>query len=244
MYKIEKVLLCIIICVLIITVTMLVFKIENLSKEVYVPKETAIQLAQSITVLRPSFITAQDIDNYVKGTPLYGIGKYVIEAEKESGIGADYLLAIIIHESGWGRGPWAVEPWHNLFSWGITDSGPNSEAYKIRDKMTREQAIIYVANQLKALYLTKGGAYYRGETLGAIGYYYASDGSWAEGVISIHNEFVATLSEEVRAKEWVMETGILKGDLPSPQYFTSDYWSKQISKNDLAIILFRINKSK
>ena len=74
MYKIEKVLLCIIICVLIITVTMLVFKIENLSKEVYVPKETAIQLAQSITVLRPSFVTANYLDNFVKGTPLQGYG--------------------------------------------------------------------------------------------------------------------------------------------------------------------------
>jgi len=244
MYKVEKILLYTIILVLIVTVAILTTKIENLSKEVYVPKETAIQLAQSITVLRPSFVTAQDIDTYVKGTPLYGIGKYVIEAEKESGIGADYLLAIIIHESGWGRGPWAVEPWHNLFSWGITDSGPNSEAYKIRDKMTREQAIIYVANQLKALYLTKGGAYYKGETLGAIGYYYASDSSWATGVINVHNKFVALLPEEVRAKEWAMETGILKGNLPSPQYFTSDYWSTQISKNDLAIILYRINKSK
>jgi len=244
MRQVEKILLYTIIFVLVITVAILTTKIENLSKEVNIPEKTAVQLAQTITVLRPSFITAQDIDKYVKGTPLYGIGKYVMEAEKESGIGADFLLAIIIHESGWGRGPWAVEPWHNLFSWGITDSGPNSEAYKIRDTMTREEAIIYVANRLKALYLTKGGPYYRGETLGAIGYYYASDGSWAAGVISNHNEFVATLPEDVRAKEWVMETGILKGDIPSPNYFTSDYWTKQISKNDLAVILYRINKSK
>jgi hypothetical protein len=204
--------------------------------------ETAIQLASTITVLRPSFLTAQDIDNYLKGTPLYGIGEYVIEAEKESGIAADYLLAIIIHESGWGKGPWAVEPWHNLFSWGITDSGPNQEAYKIKDKMTREEAIIYVANQIKALYLTKGGSYYRGETLGAIGYYYASDGSWAAGVISNHNEFIATLSEEVQAKEWGMGSKIFNGDLPGPQYYTIDYWTRPITREELVRMLFRINE--
>jgi len=47
MYKLERVFLYVIVFALIISVMMLVFKIENLSQEVYVPKETAIQLAQT-----------------------------------------------------------------------------------------------------------------------------------------------------------------------------------------------------
>jgi hypothetical protein len=242
MDKIEKILLYVIVFALIITVTMLVFKIENLSKEVYVPKETAVQLAQTITVLRPSFVSSNYLDNFVKGTPLYGYGYAFLKAEEVSGIGADYLLSISIHETGWGKSTnWTQ--YNNPASWGITDSGWNSEAYKI-SKMTKEQAIVYWATQLKSLYLTKGGAYYSGETLYAINKYYASDTNWASSILSIHSKLVNTFPEDAQAKEWIMETGILKGDLPSPNYFTSDYWTKQISKNDLAIILFRINKSK
>jgi hypothetical protein len=242
MYKAEKILLYTIIFVLIVTVAILTTKIENLSKEVYVPKETAIQLAQTITVLRPSFVSAKHLDNFVEGTPLYGYGYAFLKAEEVSGIGADFLLCISIHETGWGKSAnWTQ--YNNPASWGITDSGWNSEAYKI-SKMSKEQAIIYWATQLKNLYLTKGGAYYSGETLYAVNKYYASDKNWASSILSIHNNLVKTFPEDTQAKEWAMETGILKGNLPSPQYFTSDYWSTQISKNDLAIILFRINKSK
>jgi hypothetical protein len=242
MYKVERILFYTIIFVLIITVAILTLRIENLSKEAYVPKETAIQLAQTITVLRPSFVTSNYLDSFVKGTPLQGYGYAFLKAEEVSGIGADYLLCISIHETGWGKSTnWTQ--YNNPASWGITDSGWNSEAYKI-SQMTKEQAIVYWATQLKSLYLTKGGAYYSGETLYAVNKYYASDTNWASSIISIHNNLVKTFPEDAQAKEWVMETGILKGNLPSPQYFTSDYWSKQISKNDLAIILYRINTSK
>jgi beta-N-acetylglucosaminidase len=209
---------------------------------VNIPEKTAIQLAQTITVLRPSFVTSTYLDNFVKGTPLYGYGYAFLKAEEISGIGADYLICISIHETGWGKSSnWTQ--YNNPASWGITDSGWNSEAYKI-SKMTKEQAIVYWATQLKNLYLTKGGTYYSGETLYAINKYYASDTGWASSILSIHSSLVKTFPEDAQAKEWVMETGILKGDLPSPNYFTSDYWTKQISKNDLAVILFRINKSK
>lgn len=231
--------LTIIILILSITLGFLIFKLEYKPSEL--PEETAIELAKTITVLRPSFLTSTMINDYTNKTKLAGLGQYFIEAEKQSGIGSDYLLSIVIHESGWGSGPWAVEPWHNLFSWGITDSGPNSEAYYIKDKLTRENAIIYVANKIKTLYLTPGALYYKGETLGSIGQLYASDGSWASGVISAHNDFVKTLPEQILAQEWIMGGQILRGDLPSPQYYTSDYFIRPMTREELSIILFRIN---
>jgi len=239
MYKVERILFYTIIFALIVTVAILTTKIENLSKEVNIPKETAIQLAQTITVLRPSFITSNYLDNFVKGTPLYGYGYAFLKAEEVSGIGADYLICISIHETGWGKSTnWTQ--YNNPASWGITDSGWNSEAYKL-SKMTKEQAIVYWATQLKNLYLTKGGAYYSGETLYSINKYYASDKNWASSILYIHSNLVKTFPEDAQAKEWVMETRIMKGNLPAPDFYTLDYWTKPLTRSELAIILYRIN---
>jgi len=227
------------ILVVILSITTGIFYEQSLQHVAVIPSETAVQLAQTITVLRPSFITAQDIDNYVKGTGLAGYGQAFIDAEKASGIGADYLLSIAIHESGWGSNYW-WKYWNNCFSWGITDSGPNSEAYKVKN-MSKHDAIVYIATQIKKLYLTPGGMYYRGETLSAIGYYYASDTSWANAVINIHSKFAQSLPEDARAKQWVMGAKVMNGDAPAPQYFTSDYWTKPLTREELAIILWRIN---
>jgi beta-N-acetylglucosaminidase len=231
----------IIILALIIAIVLIswyaIYRIEQI--KVNIENNTAIQLASTITVLRPSFLTASNIDSYLKGTGLYGYGNAFIEAEKQSGIGADYLVSIAIHESGWGSNDW-WKYWNNCFSWGITDNGPNSEAYKVKN-MSKYDAIVYIAKQIKALYLTRGGAYYKGETLSAIGTYYASDGSWASAVISINANFAKTLTEEVRARQWIMSTRILNGDLPEPQYYTSDYFTRPMTREELSIILYRIN---
>ena len=203
------------------------------------PDETSTELAKTITVLRPSFMTSQQIESFIKGTGLAGYSGAFLEAEKQSGIGADYLISIAIHESGWGSNDW-WKTWNNCFSWGVTDTGPNSEAYKIKS-MTKEEAIIYIAKKIKELYLTKGGAYYSGETLSAIGKYYASDSLWASSVIAMHSKLTSNLSEDIKAKQWIMSSRILNGDLPSPVYFTSDYFTRPMTREELSIILYRIN---
>ena len=227
-----------IIIILSIIVGFLVFKLEY--KPSKLPEETAIELAKTITVLRPSFIDTQTINDYFEGTALGGFGEYLINAEKSSGIGADYLLAIMIHESGWGSGPWIKNGYKAYFSWGITDIGPNSEAEKVKN-MSVEDGIVYVANQIKALYLTKGGAYYKGETLSAMGTYYASEGSWASSVISVHTKFASTLDEKIRAKQWAMSSRVLNGDLPVPLYMTDDYFTRAMTREEFSTILYRIN---
>ena len=229
--------LTVVILILSIALGFLIFKLEY--KPAELPEETAIELAKTITVLRPSFLDVQIVNNYVKNTGLAGFGNAFMEAERQSGISADYLLAIAIHESGWGSNYW-WKYWNNCFSWGITDSGPNSEAYKVK-KMSKYDAIVYIAKQIKALYLTKGSAYYKGETLSAIGIYYASDKNWASTVININANFAKTLTEKIKSKQWIMGARILNGDLPSPIYFTSDYFTRPMTREELSIILYRIN---
>jgi len=201
--------------------------------------DTAIQLASTITVLRPSFLTAKNIDDYLKGTGLYNYGQAFIDAEKSSGIGADYLVSIAIHESSWGSNDW-WKYWNNCLSWGITDSGANNEAYYVKS-LSKHDAIVYIAGQIKKLYLTKGGTYYAGETLSAIGKYYASDGSWAANVIAVNTAFAKTFNDTVKAKQWIMGARVLNGDLPEPLYYTADYWTRSLTREELSIILYRIN---
>lgn len=205
------------------------------------PDETSTELAKTITVLRPSFMTYIDLQKVCKGTGFAGYENAFLEAENQSGIGADYLISIAAHESGWGSNDW-WKYWNNCFSWGITDSGPNSEAYYVK-KLSKYDAIIYIAKKIKELYLTKGGAYYSGETLSAIGKYYASDSAWASSVLSIHDsKVIANLTEDQKAKQWIMETRVLMGNLSPPKYITDDYFTKPMTREELSIILYRINK--
>jgi len=237
------------ILIVILSITTGIFYEQSLQRVAVMPETTATQLAQTITVLRPSFITAQQIDNYVKGTGLAGYGWAFIKAEQLSGIGADYLLAIAIHESGWGSN-YYTKYYHQIFSWGVWDSGVTGEAYysSIAGCLIGEYQVVNgvrvwkdgVPVKIKKLYLTKGAPYYAGETLSAINKYYASDPNWANAVINIHSKFVQTLPEDVRAKQWVMGAKVMNGNLPSPQYFTSDYWDKPLTREELAIILWRI----
>ena len=211
--------------------------------------DISVQIAKQTTVLRPSYMTASEIDNYFKGTPLYGYGKDLLIAEEKSGIGADILAAILAHESAYGHNAWTSNYCHNPFSWGI---------YKDSDGVVRchipynsvEGCIIGewrhgvwhdgVPVLIKKLYLTKGAPYYSGETLYAIGTHYASDGSWYQ-----HVEYKLShmpKSETTLAKEWAVGSKIfkpfdkLKG-IEEPKY----YWTQGISKVDFARILYRVN---
>jgi len=176
--------LTIVVLILSVSLGFLIFKFAyepEEPKQVEIPEETAVQLASSITVLRPSFMNYADVQKTLKGGGLAGYESSFLRAEEESGIGADVLISIAKLESGNGSNYYWRE-WNNCFSWGITDSGPNSEAYKIKE-MSKSEAIVYISKRIKELYLTPGGAFYAGETLSAIGKYYASDSSWASNVL-------------------------------------------------------------
>ena len=97
--------------IIIILCIALAFALYPKAREL-IPSETAIQLATTITVLRPSFVNTIQIESFLKGTGLAGFGDAFIEAEKQSGIGADYLVSIACHESGYGSNYW-WKYWNN-----------------------------------------------------------------------------------------------------------------------------------
>ena len=213
---------------------------QKIQEPVNVNLDTSVQIAQTTTILRPSFIPLKTLQKHLKNTGLDGYASAFLEAERETGIGADWLVAIAQHESKNGTNYW-WKYWNNCFSWGIMDKGQTQEAKWIRDNLTKWQALVYISKRFKALYLTKGGLYHKGNTLWDIGQYYASDGSWARKVEWWHSRIISTLPEGIIAKEWIMQTEILKGNEPEPIYYTKDYWTKPLTRKDLSKILYRLN---
>ena len=203
--------------------------------------DISIQLAKEITVLRPSYMTAQELDNFVKGTPLYGYGKYFLEAEKKTGIGADILLSIACHESNYGRNSW-TKYYNQIFSWGVYAGKCRRPYNSIKGCIVGEYHGLSwyegVPSLIKRLYLTKGGAYYSGETLYAIGVHYAADKYWASGVENILEKIPKT--EVERAKELLVGSKILQPlNIDKGIHQPTDYWRKPLNREELAIILFR-----
>ena len=212
----------------------------NRMEQFFIEKEPteldiSVELAKEITVLRPSYMTSEELDNFIKGTKLYGIGKYLIEAEEDTGIGADILLAIICHETGKGTNVWSKAPYRNLFSWGVY-GGVSRYSFS-----TYEECILKCSGWIKSLYLTKGGTYYSGETLYAIGEKYASDSLWYRKVENILANIPK--SEVILAKEWIIGAKVLQPfNISKGIKEPWNYWQKPLTKEEIAIILYRVNK--
>jgi len=231
--KITILILCIIIALFSWSV------INMIEKKTELPEETAIQLAKQITIIRPSFATASEIDKLLKGTRMAGLGWALKMAEEETGIGADFMYALAKQESNLGNGnDWSLPPYNNPYSWNITSKGAGPDAYF----KNMADCIIKVAGYLKKLYLTPGAMYYKGETPQSVAVYYCGgdDVAWYSGILSGMKTFQASLSESSRAKIWIMETRVLCGDAQPPRFFVNEeeYWK---DKMPWVIALYRIN---
>lgn len=164
------------------------------------------------SILRPSGLTALDIDKFLSGTAMQGLGANFITAEAESGIGADYLLAIACHESGKGTGPYTKAPYRNLFSWGIMDSGPRPEG----QFASFAQCISVVPKQLGTILsdlknwrnvaAAKKGFVPQG--LQGMNTWYASDTEWAAKVEGWRLSFIKTLDQNKQAMFWASDVGM------------------------------------
>lgn len=74
-------------------------------------------------------ITAEQLNNWVKAkvpsSPFNGQGSVFLEAQKQSGLDARYILAHAAHESNWGRHRYGYED-HNYFGIGAYDNNPDN----------------------------------------------------------------------------------------------------------------------
>ena len=111
------------------------------------------------------------LEKMVKGTPLEGIGEYVLAAEHIYGVNALFIVSLAQHESGNGMSRLARSK-NNLFGLGAYDSSPYESAITYSSK---EECIMYFAKMINSRYFGKGH-----RTLRKIGSRYASDQDWPE----------------------------------------------------------------
>jgi len=128
-------------------------------------------------------------------TPLPRLGAAFMQAERDTGINARYLVAHALLESGWGTS-WIAQAKHNLFGYGAYDRDPGRYATRFP---TFAAGIAAVAKQIRAKYLSPDGRWWRGfPTLRGVNRFYASDPLWADKVAVIANaidRIVVTLRE-------------------------------------------------
>jgi len=129
----------------------------------------------------PARITAQILDDFCKGTPMYATGAFFVAAQKKHNINARYFCAHAIHESNWGKSAIAQAK-NNLFGFQAYDSSPLASA---RTFDSFEHCIDFVADYISRHYLTPGGRWYNGATLRGMNVHYATDPLWGQKIANL-----------------------------------------------------------
>ncbi len=143
----------------------------------YVPGQP---ITVNTDILSASGMAGWAIDQYLaKHTHLPPLGAAFLKAERDYGVNAIVLVAIAMHESGWGNSDIARLK-RNLFGYHAYDRDPFKWAETFS---TYAEGVDVVAKYIRDDYLTPGGPYYRGyTTLRAVNLSYATGVTWADRV--------------------------------------------------------------
>lgn len=129
-----------------------------------------------------SYMTAYEIDEYVlKGTRLYGNGKYYIKAEQKYRVNAMFLLCLSLLESGWGTSDIAKLK-NNLFGFCAYDVQTFESAMEFP---SIEECISHCARYLANNYLDSKGQYYKGKSVYHVNVNYCTKSNWADKIIDL-----------------------------------------------------------
>lgn len=129
----------------------------------------------------PSGETAGNINSFLQGTALAGLGGSFMQAEHTSHVSARYFVAHAILESAWGTSAIAQIK-HNLFGFNADDANPFGDATTFS---SFDACIQFVAHFVSVSYLSPSGQYYHGSTLRGMNVDYATDPLWAEKIATI-----------------------------------------------------------
>jgi hypothetical protein len=123
------------------------------------------------SITEPCGLSTEELELVLKGE-LKNYADEFLQAEADYEISATFLASIAAAESGWGK--YQFRP-NNIFGFGR----------KSYDSV--EHCIDHVAWYLRKHYLNKGGKYYRGGTISAIGKIWCPDGgTWVRLVSGIY----------------------------------------------------------
>ena len=141
----------------------------------------------------PSNASESQLNMLLENTPLEGKGWYFLESEREYGVNAIIMIAIMQQESRLGL---AGSLWRQNNFAGITNGRGGWASFA-----TPRDGIFALARLLGTQYLTPDGRFYRGVSLEAVNILYAPlsdplNSGWASGIRWHTNEALATLENE------------------------------------------------
>ncbi len=149
-----------------------------------------VMAADAFTVqtnlLSPSYLTQEDLDRFLSGTPLAGTGQTFIDTEADLGVNARFLVALSAIESTFGASDLG-RTHHNLF--GIAGGSWSSH----------EAGIVGGAGFILRNFLSPRGPMYHGPTLSGMSVAYATSPTWASNVALWANRIPPSTAAEYAA---------------------------------------------
>lgn len=135
-------------------------------------------------LLQPSNLTYNKLYSVLKDTHLASITESLIQAEKQYGVNALFLVGLIANESSWGKSNRAKTQ-NNLTGFAVYSSYSRGGSFE-----SKEDNILKTAKLLKEQYLSPKGNTYRGCDIWDVNYSYCMDGNspdynWSKTINSI-----------------------------------------------------------
>ena len=176
-------------------------------------------------------ITATQINNWIRAkapnSPFNGQGQVFIEAQKQSGLDARYILAHAALESAWGTSRIA-RTYHNYFGINAYDSNPDNA--KKSSNRSLQAGIINGAMWIKEHYYNRGQKTLYAMNHDKNGHNYASDKAWGDKIANImkgserftNPGATASSTEQVSYKEHEVNTDLVGYKYDDGRFYVTD----------------------
>ena len=176
-------------------------------------------------------ITANQINNWIRAkapnSPFNGQGQVFIEAQKQSGLDARYILAHAALESAWGTSRIARE-YHNYFGINAYDSNPDNA--KKSSNRSLQAGIINGAVWIKEHYYNRNQKTLYAMNHDKNGHNYASDKAWGDKIANImkgserftNPGATASSTEQVSYKEREVNTDLVGYKYDDGRFYVTD----------------------
>jgi phage minor structural protein len=176
-------------------------------------------------------ITATQINNWIRAkapnSPFNGQGQVFIEAQKQSGLDARYILAHAALESAWGSSR-IGRTYHNYFGINAYDSNPDNA--KKSSNRSLQAGIINGAVWIKEHYYNRGQKTLYAMNHDRNGHNYASDKAWGDKIANIMKSSerftsagaTASSTEQVTYKEREVNTDLVGYKYDDGRFYVTD----------------------
>lgn len=156
-------------------------------------------------LLQPSGVTLELLKPILAGTGLEGTESAYIDAEKTYGVNALFIMAITVHESGWGTS-WLSQNKNNVTGY---QAYPGQER-NARYFDSKYDCIMRTAKLIAEEYLNPDGKYHNGYSIESVNIKYCVDGngsvmySWSDGLKRLMKDFstrLVSIAEDTKVEE-------------------------------------------